>query len=56
VPFVDEIVPEVDLAGGRVTVVDRPGLLAEEKVAEEKQAEEKQAEEKQAEDSGQNGE
>ena len=33
VPFVDEIVPEVDLAGGRVTIVDRPGLLAEEERA-----------------------
>jgi len=28
VPFVTELVPEVDLAGGRVLVEDRPGLLS----------------------------
>ncbi|MFP5253304.1 MAG: ribosome maturation factor RimM [Actinomycetes bacterium] len=27
VPFVSALVPEVDLAGGRVVVADRPGLL-----------------------------
>lgn len=27
VPFVAELVPEVDLAGGRVVVADRPGLV-----------------------------
>lgn len=27
VPFVKELVPEVDLAGGRVVVADRPGLV-----------------------------
>ncbi len=27
VPFVEALVPDVDLAGGRVTVLDRPGLL-----------------------------
>ena len=30
VPFVAALVPEVDLAGGRVVVDDRPGLFAEE--------------------------
>jgi 16S rRNA processing protein RimM len=29
VPFVAELVPEVDLSGGRVVVDDRPGLFAE---------------------------
>ena len=29
VPFVAALVPEVDLAGGRIVVDDRPGLLAE---------------------------
>lgn len=29
VPFVTALVPEVDLAAGRLTVVDTPGLLAE---------------------------
>ena len=29
VPFVSELVPEVDLAAGRVVVDDRPGLFAE---------------------------
>lgn len=28
VPFVSALVPEVDLAGGRVIVADRPGLVA----------------------------
>jgi 16S rRNA processing protein RimM len=28
VPFVKALVPEVDLAGGRVVVADRPGLVA----------------------------
>ena len=28
VPFVAALVPEVDLAGGRVVVADRPGLVA----------------------------
>ncbi len=28
VPFVSALVPEVDLAGGRVVVADRPGLVA----------------------------
>lgn len=28
VPFVEALVPEVDLAGGRVVVADRPGLVA----------------------------
>ncbi len=28
VPFVTALVPEVDLAGGRLVVVDRPGLLS----------------------------
>jgi 16S rRNA processing protein RimM len=28
VPFVTALVPEVDLAGGRVVVADRPGLVA----------------------------
>lgn len=28
VPFVTQLVPEVDLAGGRVVVADRPGLVA----------------------------
>ena len=28
VPFVSALVPEVDLAGGRVVVADRPGLLS----------------------------
>ena len=27
-PFVSALVPEVDLAGGRVVVADRPGLLS----------------------------
>jgi 16S rRNA processing protein RimM len=27
VPFVAALVPEVDLAGGRVVVADRPGLV-----------------------------
>ncbi|TQK72066.1 ribosome maturation factor RimM [Nocardioides sp. SLBN-35] len=27
VPFVSALVPEVDLAGGRVVIVDRPGLV-----------------------------
>ena len=27
VPFVTALVPEVDLAGGRLVVADRPGLL-----------------------------
>jgi 16S rRNA processing protein RimM len=27
VPFVKALVPEVDLAGGRVVVADRPGLV-----------------------------
>jgi 16S rRNA processing protein RimM len=27
VPFVSELVPEVDVAGGRVVVADRPGLV-----------------------------
>ncbi len=27
IPFVEQLVPEVDLAAGTVTVVDRPGLL-----------------------------
>jgi 16S rRNA processing protein RimM len=30
VPFVEALVPEVDLAAGRVVVVDVPGLLADE--------------------------
>ncbi|HEX8780392.1 MAG TPA: ribosome maturation factor RimM [Nocardioides sp.] len=30
VPFVHALVPEVDLAGGRVVVADRPGLVAPE--------------------------
>jgi len=30
VPFVAELVPSVDLGGGEVTVVDQPGLLADE--------------------------
>jgi 16S rRNA processing protein RimM len=29
VPFVKALVPEVDLAGGRLVVADRPGLVAE---------------------------
>ena len=29
VPFVSELVPEVDLAGRRVVIDDRPGLFAE---------------------------
>ncbi len=29
VPFVSELVPEVDLAGGRIVVVDQPGLLSD---------------------------
>jgi 16S rRNA processing protein RimM len=29
VPFVSELVPEVDLAGRRIVVEDRPGLLSE---------------------------
>jgi 16S rRNA processing protein RimM len=29
VPFVTALVPEVDLAGGRIVVADRPGLLAD---------------------------
>jgi 16S rRNA processing protein RimM len=29
VPFVSELVPEVDLAGRRIVVDDRPGLLSE---------------------------
>lgn len=28
VPFVSALVPEVDLAGGRVVIADRPGLVA----------------------------
>ena len=28
VPFVAALVPEVDVAGGRVVVADRPGLVA----------------------------
>ena len=28
VPFVAALVPEVDLAGGRVVIADRPGLVA----------------------------
>jgi 16S rRNA processing protein RimM len=28
VPFVTQLVPEVDVPGGRLTVVDQPGLLA----------------------------
>lgn len=28
VPFVSALVPEVDLAGGRIVVADRPGLVA----------------------------
>jgi 16S rRNA processing protein RimM len=28
VPFVSQLVPEVDLAGGRIVVADRPGLVA----------------------------
>ncbi len=28
VPFVSALVPEVDVAGGRVVVADRPGLVA----------------------------
>jgi 16S rRNA processing protein RimM len=28
VPFVSQLVPEVDVPGGRLTVVDQPGLLA----------------------------
>ena len=27
VPFVSALVPEVDVAGGRVVVADRPGLV-----------------------------
>ena len=27
-PFVKALVPEVDVAGGRVVVADRPGLVA----------------------------
>jgi 16S rRNA processing protein RimM len=27
VPFVEALVPDIDLAAGRVTVADRPGLL-----------------------------
>ena len=27
VPFVKALVPEVDLAGGRVVIADRPGLV-----------------------------
>jgi 16S rRNA processing protein RimM len=27
VPFVSQLVPEVDVAAGRVVVADRPGLL-----------------------------
>ena len=30
VPFVSALVPEVDVAGGRLVVDDRPGLLREE--------------------------
>ena len=30
VPFVEALVPEVDLAGGRLVVADVPGLLADE--------------------------
>lgn len=30
VPFVRELVPEVDIRAGRVTIVDLPGLLSEE--------------------------
>jgi 16S rRNA processing protein RimM len=29
VPFVSELVPEVDVRGGRIVVVDRPGLLSD---------------------------
>ena len=29
VPFVSELVPEVDVAGGRIVVVDKPGLLSD---------------------------
>lgn len=29
VPFVSELVPEVDVTGGRIVVADRPGLLAD---------------------------
>ncbi|WP_246004024.1 ribosome maturation factor RimM [Nocardioides marmoriginsengisoli] len=29
VPFVSELVPEVDIAGGRIVVVDQPGLLSD---------------------------
>jgi 16S rRNA processing protein RimM len=29
-PFVQALVPEVDVAGGRIVVDDRPGLLAPE--------------------------
>ncbi len=29
VPFVSELVPEVDVPGGRIVVADRPGLLAD---------------------------
>jgi 16S rRNA processing protein RimM len=29
VPFVSELVPEVDVAGGRIVVEDRPGLLSD---------------------------
>jgi 16S rRNA processing protein RimM len=28
VPFVKALVPEVDLAGGRIVIADRPGLVA----------------------------
>jgi 16S rRNA processing protein RimM len=28
VPFVKALVPDVDVAGGRVVVADRPGLVA----------------------------
>jgi 16S rRNA processing protein RimM len=28
VPFVKALVPEVDLAAGRVVIADRPGLVA----------------------------
>jgi 16S rRNA processing protein RimM len=34
VPFVEALVPEVDLAGGRVVVADLPGLLTDEDVDE----------------------
>jgi 16S rRNA processing protein RimM len=27
VPFVKALVPEVDIAGGRVVIADRPGLV-----------------------------